>query len=428
MKIPSKTWQKYIKTLAKINTRAAGDVVTYMVNHDVSTYEGTKALIDYAYAVSTKYGEAAAELSCQMYDAIATASKAAVPAAEPAATATYGEIAKTIYGTMASTKNPDAVGAAVGRSVKLASVDTLQQNALRDGAEWAWIPQGDTCPFCIMLASRGWVKASKKAIKNGHADHIHNNCDCTYCVRFDHETTVEGYGDGEKYYAIYHDQAGIDPSILKEVVKDGYDLNTPKGRMIAMSRAHRAANKDYINAQQREAHSRRQVRKTIEELENEADKWIKELSMQEKSSITKYAYNPGDKSPNRFFERINAMLRGEITEEDSLRRHVNNISSGLQKFRIEKDFYVYRRVDYDPTKDIKKGDLIVGEQFLSTSVDPEKTLKKEYLIKIRVRKGTTAAYIDSLSEFDQTELLIDKDVVFRVKSIQEKETLWEVVV
>ena len=239
MKISSKAWQNYIKKLSKIDARAAGEVVAYMVSHDVSTYEGTRALIDYAYAVSTKYGEAAAELSCQMYDAIATASKASVPAAEPAATATYGEIAKTIYGTLASTKNPDAVGAAVGRSVKLASVDTLQKNALRDGAEWAWIPSGDSCAFCMMLASRGWVKASKKAIKNGHAEHVHNNCDCTYCVRFDHETTVEGY----------------DPDALYDQYIEAGD--TPGERLNALRRQYYAANKDYINAQKRAAYLKR---------------------------------------------------------------------------------------------------------------------------------------------------------------------------
>lgn len=239
MKISSKTWQNYIKRLAKINARAAGDVVSYMVNHDVSTSEGTKALIDYANAVSTKYGEAAAELSCQMYDAIATVSKAGVPAAEPAATATYGEIAKTIYGTLASTKNPDAIGAAVGRKVKLASVDTLQQNALRDGAEWAWIPAGDTCPFCLMLASNGWQKASKKAIKNGHASHIHNNCDCTYCVRFDHETTVEGY----------------DPDALYDEYINAGD--TPKERLNSLRRENYAANKVFINAQKRINYARK---------------------------------------------------------------------------------------------------------------------------------------------------------------------------
>ena len=54
----------------------------------------------------------------------------------------------------------------------------LLKNAVRDGAEWAWVPHGDTCPFCITLASNGWQKASRKVLKGGHAEHIHANCDC----------------------------------------------------------------------------------------------------------------------------------------------------------------------------------------------------------------------------------------------------------
>ena len=239
MKIPSKTWQKYIRRLAKISSTAAAEIVQYMVDHDTSTYEGTRALIDYAYAVATKYGEAAAEMTCQMYDVIATISKAAVPAAEPAATATYSEIAKTVYGTLATTVSHDAMGAAVGRSVKLASLDTLQKNALRDGAEWAWIPSGDTCSFCMMLASRGWVKASKKAIKNGHAEHVHNNCDCTYAVRFDHVSTVEGY----------------DPDALyDQYINAG---SSPSERINALRRQYYAANREQINAQKRAAYAKR---------------------------------------------------------------------------------------------------------------------------------------------------------------------------
>lgn len=237
--IPSKTWQNYIKKLAKIDSKAAADVVAYMTSHDASTEAGAKALVDYAYAVSTKYGEAAAELTCQMYDAIAYVSKAAVPVAEPAATATYGEIAKTVYGTLASTKDPGAVGAAVGRSVKLASVDTLQQNALRDGAEWAWIPSGDSCAFCMMLASRGWVKASAKAIKNGHAEHVHNNCDCTYCVRFDNSTTVEGY----------------DPDALYDEYINAGD--TPSERLNGLRRKLYAENPEKYRVQHRLAYARK---------------------------------------------------------------------------------------------------------------------------------------------------------------------------
>ena len=45
-----------------------------------------------------------------------------------------------------------------------------------------------------------------------------------------------------------------------------------------------------------------------------------------------------------------------------------------------------------------------------------------------MKKGTSGAYIDSLSEFDQTELLLDKDVIYKVKSKQGKKTILEVIV
>lgn len=239
MKISEKAWKNYIKRLAKINTSAAAEVVSYMTKHDTSSYEGTKALIDYAYAISTKYGEAAAELSCQMYEEVAAASGVRIPAAEPAETATYGEVAKAIRGRMFDTKDPEAIGAAVGRTVKMAGVDTTMKNALRDGAEWAWIPSGDTCAFCLMLASNGWQKASKDAIRNGHAEHIHNNCDCTYAVRFDGISTVEGY-DPEGLY--------------DEYIEAG---STRQERLNAIRRKLYAQNPDYYRAQKRVAYARR---------------------------------------------------------------------------------------------------------------------------------------------------------------------------
>lgn len=179
----------------------------YLSGHDTGTDEGLKDALDYAYALATKYGEGAAALSAEMYDAMARLSGVEVPPAEPAATADYGEVAKTVQGIMKWSKLPKSVGSGVGRLVKTAGVDTTMQNALRDGAQWAWIPSGDSCAFCLMLASNGWQNASKKAIKNGHAEHIHNNCDCNYAVRFNKDTDVEGY-DPEKYKAIYDNAEG----------------------------------------------------------------------------------------------------------------------------------------------------------------------------------------------------------------------------
>lgn len=211
MIISDATWTvKYIGRLRKINDAAADKMRKYLEKHSIVTLQDWNALIDYAYGVSSKYGEAAAAIACEFYDAMAEATKVTLPAAEAAATATYSEVAKAVRGTGKS-GNVELMAGAVSRLVKMAGVDTTMQNAIRDRAEWAWIPRGDTCAFCVTLASRGWQKASRKAIYNGHAEHIHANCDCTYAVRFDSSTDVEGYDDGKPFLELYKNSEGQKP-------------------------------------------------------------------------------------------------------------------------------------------------------------------------------------------------------------------------
>ena len=151
-------------------------------------------------------------------------------------------MAKAVNGTLKQTQQPEAVSSAVGRLVKLAGVDTTMQNALRDGAEWAWIPSGDTCAFCLALSSRGWQRASKAALKNGHAEHVHANCDCTYAVRFDSSTQVAGY-DPTRYRQLYEAAPG----------------GSPDAKINALRREFYAENRDKINAQKRSAYARRRA-------------------------------------------------------------------------------------------------------------------------------------------------------------------------
>lgn len=217
--------------LARLNQRAGQLMADYIAAHGTGD---TDALIAYAHALVTKYGEGSAELACQMYDALAAAARAGVPAAEPAEPASYGEIARMVQATKAS---PPQMQRGVSRLVKRAGADTTLKNALRDGAEFAWIPQGDTCAFCLTLASRGWQKASQAAIKGGHAEHIHANCDCEYAIRFDGRSTVAGY-DPEKYLKQYQDA--------------GSDVN-------ALRRVNYARNRERINAQKRAAYAARKA-------------------------------------------------------------------------------------------------------------------------------------------------------------------------
>lgn len=235
MQITAKTWNEYITRLSRLNRKAGQLMRQYIDTHGTGDAD---ALITYAAALVTKYGEGSAELACQMYDALAEAANAGVPAAEPAEPADYGEVARMVNAT--KNQNPANLPNGVSRLVKRTGADTTLKNAVRDGAEWAWVPHGDTCPFCITLASNGWQKASSKVLKGGHADHIHANCDCEFAIRFDHNTTLAGY-DPEKYLKQYRDAGG--------------DINK-------MRRIDYAARKDAINAQKRAAYAVRKVNKS----------------------------------------------------------------------------------------------------------------------------------------------------------------------
>ena len=240
MRISEASWIKYIGKLRQINNEAADKMAAYLYEHEFTSVAGRRAALDYAFALSTRYGEAATALACEMYDAVSAASGVAVLAAEPAETATYAEVAKTVNGAFKQTESPDVVSQAVGRLVKRAGVDTTMKNAIRDGAEWAWIPHGDTCAFCITLASRGWQKASRAALKGNHAEHIHSNCDCTYAIRFGRDTTYAGY-DPDKYLEAYENADG----------------SKPQDKINALRRQHYAENKDRINEQKRIAYAKR---------------------------------------------------------------------------------------------------------------------------------------------------------------------------
>ena len=231
MQITAKTWNEYITRLSRLNQKAGQLMREYIGSHGTESTDDL--MIAYAYGLVTKYGEGSAELACQMYDALAEAANAGVPAAEPAEPADYGEVARMVNAT--KNQNPANLPNGVSRLVKRTGADTTLKNAVRDGAEWAWVPHGDTCPFCITLASNGWQKASIKVLKGGHAEHIHANCDCEFAIRFDHNTTVAGY-DPEKYLAQYN--------------AAGRDINK-------MRRVNYAANKERINAQKRAAYAAR---------------------------------------------------------------------------------------------------------------------------------------------------------------------------
>ena len=198
MFISTQDWKNYIDKLSRLNEEAADKMVKYIQTYGFGDRE---AIIRYANALVLQYGNASGSLAASMYDAIAEMSGKFYEPADPAEPPKYGEVAKTVNGAMKQSENPNVLGSAVGRMVKQQSADTMLQNAARDtrkygkkkntGIQFAWVPMGDTCPFCLVLASRGWQNQTVGG--ETHAEHIHANCDCNYAVRFDTRSGIEGY-------------------------------------------------------------------------------------------------------------------------------------------------------------------------------------------------------------------------------------------
>lgn len=247
MTVSNKAWQKYVKTLAAIDQTAARKFEVYVRGLDLGKYANRKKAIDYAVKLASVYGESAAAAACEMYDAIAAAAGVYYPAATPAMIDEYiyGDVAKTVNGMIKQQASAESMGQAIGRLVKRTGADTTLQNAIRDRAEFAWIPSGDSCAFCIMLASNGWQPATKAAMNGGHAEHIHANCDCEYAIRFTPDTEYAGYNPRE--YRDMYDEAD----------EDG---NSWEARVNVMRRQQYAEKKDEINQQKREAYAARQER------------------------------------------------------------------------------------------------------------------------------------------------------------------------
>ena len=252
MKLTADYWIKYINTHTSANKAAERRMERYIA---VNGTEDMDKLADYAYALVSKYGEAASALSCEMYDQMARAQNANVPEAVPAETASYGEVSKAVRG--AGKTSPTLISDAVGRLVKQAGADTTLQNAARDGAYFAWIAHGDTCPYCMALAAIGWQKAGKLTLKGGHAEHIHANCDCEYAIDHTGDLEIEDYDP----YEI--NQQLLDMTDGEFDAEDLLRMSGHNGKghdhsaLNIIRRKHYAANKDYINAQKRAAYARR---------------------------------------------------------------------------------------------------------------------------------------------------------------------------
>lgn len=160
-----------------------------------------RTLVDALQEVCDSYADVVAQAAADMYDDAREAvvgerlGAQALPGYEPDATdrAVRYFVKSIVDGKPVESFNAQVLGR-VDYELKRAAGRCATANAARDPLKprYARVPTGsETCPFCIMLASRGFVYRSKETA--GGIDHYHPGCDCRVVCQWEASQGVEGY-------------------------------------------------------------------------------------------------------------------------------------------------------------------------------------------------------------------------------------------
>ena len=233
-------------------------------------YEGLKAnrnlVIEYISSLVDVYGVNAAFLAAEFYKQQAEADGAAVGEPALATPADLDKITRSVryYASPLWGDVVDVDGfrqnclAVLKRYVKETASNTIAQAAIRDGRKgltvrWARVPRGEeTCAWCIMLASRGFVYVSKASGKL--FGHSHEHCDCDVIPSFSDDEGLEGYNPDE-YLDFYNAHVQKSTDIVNRGAVD------TKATLNAMRRALYPEQKDHINEVRRARYARQHPKK-----------------------------------------------------------------------------------------------------------------------------------------------------------------------
>lgn len=158
-------------------------------------------------------------------------------------------VERTVRETIGNAKDhPETLAADIALQLDYSSRraigETMLNNVLKDpmNPRFARVPVGaETCGFCIMLASRGFVYPSRRSA--GEHRHYHPNCDCLIVPMYG-DGSIEGY-DHKEYLQKYEDN-------VVHTQNGGVDT---KRTLNAMNRAEYDKYKDRRNRLRRERYA-----------------------------------------------------------------------------------------------------------------------------------------------------------------------------
>ena len=207
--IPRKYIDNYTKALNKLSAdaqkRLADDLAKINFDGNIATIRDV--FINRLEFYCGPYTDMAAILAAEFYDGLrkfqvgSALGALAQSGREPIATE---KAVRAIVQDLVDGKPPETVVKKlvdrVDFEIKRSAGECVYRNGERDPLKprFARVPAGsETCSFCIMLASRGFVYLTKESA--GENNHYHAHCDCRIVPGFDGETVVPGYDPDTLY-------------------------------------------------------------------------------------------------------------------------------------------------------------------------------------------------------------------------------------
>lgn len=190
----------------------------FAANSGYSTADGRRFAVELLKAAMPNFCDTAGTLAADFFDEIAEAEGMDVDSRLYDAT-DYSIIEDKVRffarklndGDVEAFKN-DVVDA-THYFVKRSAYENMVRNCDANNVRYARVPTGfETCAFCFMLASRGFVYHSEATAKGLHGMHVH--CDCCIIPGKKGRTKIEGYDPEGMYkrWSMCAKAIGLDPN------------------------------------------------------------------------------------------------------------------------------------------------------------------------------------------------------------------------
>ena len=204
MKLTKGEAERYRSELGELSERAglfvSGQLLSFMDEFPKATVaeirEEAKAIIEDALGI---YGDQAAVMAADFFEEVMEAEGVAV-ASEIYDTIDRDQMDSKVRYFARDLVEGNLTGFALKTSdvtryyVKRQAYDNMVRNCYENDVRYARVPSGsETCGFCFMLCSRGFVYHTEKAAKGKSNHGMHNHCDCIIVPGVEGVTKIEGY-------------------------------------------------------------------------------------------------------------------------------------------------------------------------------------------------------------------------------------------